>query len=364
MRGIIRGIAGAVIAGMCVAAQAQPAAPGATFTVRAGQSIQAAIDRAQAGDRIEVHPGVYHESLTVDRDGITLAGITDSGERPTLDGKSEMADGVVASGSSFTISGFYIKDYQGNGVVVNKARNVTFRDLILENPGLYGVYPVECQGVLVESCVVSKASDAGIYVGQSRDIVVRNCEAYHNVAGIEIENSVNAIVSNNSAHHNTGGLLVFVLPNNPSKEGKNCRVINNRVWANNLENFGKPGTTVAAIPPGIGMFVMAADNTEVTQNVLADNGSYAISVLSVANSKLPQDALKTMDIEPNSDDTRIHHNTYINNGKAPSPAYLAGFANVPPGDLFWDGTGTGNTWEETGELATFPAGLLKSAAVK
>jgi cytochrome c peroxidase len=337
------------------------AAPGATFSVRPGQSIQTALDRAQPGDRVEVYPGVYHESLSVDKNGITLIGVTESGDRPVLDGEKKLADGVVGAGSNFTMAGFRVRNYQGNGVSTSKATNVTFRDLILENPGLYGVYPVECQGVLIESCVVSGASDAGLYVGQSRDIVVRNCEAYNNVAGIEIENSVNAIVSNNSAHHNTGGILVFVLPNNPSKEGKNCRVIHNRIWANNHENFGKPGTTVSFIPPGIGMFVMAADNTEITQNELADNGSYAISVLSLTSSRLPAEVLKALDVEPNSDSTFIHGNTYTNNGKAPSAAFTAAYGAVPPGDLYWDGTGNENKWGENSELATFPVDLLSKS---
>ena len=155
---------------------------------------------------------------------------------------------------------------------------MVFRDLIVDNAGLYGVYPVECAGVLVEGCTVSGISDAAIYVGSSRDIVVRNNEVFNNVAGIEIENCTAALVTNNSAHHNTAGLLVFVLPNNPSKVGLDTRVINNRSWANNHENFGKPGTLIANLPPGIGILVMAADRTEVTQNLVAENDSYGVVV--------------------------------------------------------------------------------------
>ncbi|MFZ4083138.1 MAG: right-handed parallel beta-helix repeat-containing protein [Pirellula sp.] len=47
----------------------------------------------------------------------------------------------------------------------------------------------ECTNFLIEDCIAIGASDAGIYVGQSQDIVVRNCRAERNVAGIEIENS-------------------------------------------------------------------------------------------------------------------------------------------------------------------------------
>src|SRR2546428_10664016 len=126
------------------------------------------------------------------------------------------------------MEGFSIRDYTGNGVVNHRASQVTYRDLIVENPGLYAVYPVECTGVLVEGCVVSGAKDAGIYVGQSRDIVVRNNEVFHNVAGIEIEKSVRALVANNSAHHNTAGILGVLLANNPSKIASHTPVVQKR----------------------------------------------------------------------------------------------------------------------------------------
>ena len=189
-----------------------------------------------------------------------------------------LADAVQSSADDLVVEGFVIRHFKGNGILASKASRVVFRDLIVDDAGLYGVYPVECSGVLVEGCTVSGISDAAIYVGSSRDIVVRNNEVFKNVAGIEIENCTAAPVTNNSAHHNTAGILVFVLPNNPSKVGLDTRVINNRSWANNHKNFGKPGTLIANLPPGLGILVMAADRTEVTQNLLAENDSYGIVV--------------------------------------------------------------------------------------
>lgn len=344
-----------LVAALCVPAFAVSA----TFTVKPGNSIQAAVDRAQAGDTIEVYPGLYKEVVQVDKAGISLKGKNVEGERPILDGAGSMGDGVQVSGDGFLIEGFILRDYAGNGVVANKAKNVTFRDLIVRNTGLYGVYPVECTGVLVEGCVVSGIADAGIYVGQSRDIVVRNNEVFSSVAGIEIENSSNALVTNNSAHHNTGGILVFVLPNNPSKIGEHTRVVNNRCWSNNHPNFGKPGTAVSYIPPGLGMLVMAADYTEVTQNIIEDNKSFGISVLSLKNASSLQGKEYTLDIQPDPDHTLIHNNTYINNGYDPAQRYidLAGGG----GDCFWDGNGEGNAWDEAANVKTVPAQLPKPA---
>src|SRR5690606_17607699 len=124
--------------------------------------------------------------------------------------------------------GFEIRDYQGNGVMASRVDGVGFRDLVIHNTGLYGVYPVECRNVTVEGCVVSGAADAGVYVGQSRNVFVRDSEVYGNVAGIEIENCLDALVENNSAHHNTVGILIALFPNGPVKEAAGSRVYGNR----------------------------------------------------------------------------------------------------------------------------------------
>src|SRR5262249_20700573 len=209
-----------------------------SWRVSPGESIQAAVDRARPGDTVEVAPGVYHESVLVDADRITLRGVVVKGERAVLDGRHELSDAVIASGDGFTIEGLAMRRYTSNGVTVQGATGVVFRDLVIDDTGLYGVYPVECKDVTIEAVTGGGAKDAALYVGQSKDIVVHANEVHDNVTGIEIENSVNALVEENYAHDNTGGILVFLLPNNPSKVGTDTRVLRNRVVTNNHANFG------------------------------------------------------------------------------------------------------------------------------
>jgi len=325
--------------------------PARTIRVRGGETIQAAVDAARPGDTIEVEPGTYRESVLVDIDGITLRGLMDGGRRAVLDGDGERTDAVIASGHRFTIEGFAVRNYTSNGIIVHGATGVVFRDLQVENTGLYGVYPVECKDVLVERVLVTGARDAAIYVGQSRDIVVRDNEVRGNVTGIEIENSTNALVEGNHAHDNTGGILVFLLPNNPSKTGSDTRVVRNRVIGNNHANFGDPGSIVSQVPVGSGVFIMAADRTEVSDNEIRDNDSFGIAVVSLAQA-FPKGT--AFDVGPVPEGNVIHGNRMAGNGKNPAASIReVGGAGL---DILWDGSGWDNVFEEPG-AKTFPRWL-------
>ncbi|MBI1784635.1 right-handed parallel beta-helix repeat-containing protein [Candidatus Sumerlaeota bacterium] len=326
----------------------------ATFTVQPGQSIQAAVDRAQPGDRIEVLPGTYKETVSIDLDNISLIGIVANGERPLLQGDNKLNDAVLVSGNNFTISGFEVRNFKGNGVVVSQALNCVFRDLVSDNTGKYAVYPQQCDGVLVENCVASGVWDAAIYAGQCRNVIIRNCEAYYSTIGFETENCINAEMSNNSAHHNSLGMLVVLLPNLPNKESKNNRVVGNRVWENNFPNNSPAGNIVNLVRPGAGIALNAGDNGEITRNRIWNQNSYGIAVYGLQD-VLPDTT--NIDVEPNPDNNFIHDNEFNKNGEDPAkvdPRFTKPGANG--GDIFWSGKGTGNIWKET-TSRTFPSPL-------
>lgn len=318
------------------------------IVVHAGESIQAALGlQPPTMDSwiVKVEAGVYHETVSVDRSGVTLLGeVKGDGaeERAVLDGTVEagrlLKDAVIVSGANFTMQGFTVRNYSGNGVTTSKTHNIILRDLIADHSGRYGVYPVESQDILVENCVATGISDAGIYVGQSRRATVRGCHVYGNVAGIEIENTVDAVVENNEANDNTAGLLAFVLPNNPSKVGQNCTMRNNNVHENNRKNWGDPTAIVSKIPAGIGVAVMAADGTVVENNQITGNRSVGVALIGLSQ-LLPDPT--GIDVDPDPDGTVLRNNTYKGNGKDPDPGLQgAGFSGG--GDILWDGKGKTN----------------------
>src|SRR5690606_9888086 len=99
---------------------------------------------------------------------------------------------------------------------------------------------------IIESTVIG-SRDAGHYVGQSNNVMVRNSTAYQNVAGVEIENCYDAWVFDNEAYENTAGLLVFALPGLEQGDGARTRFYNNNIHENNFMNFAIGGT-VAQVP--------------------------------------------------------------------------------------------------------------------
>jgi parallel beta-helix repeat protein len=182
--------------------------------------------------------------------------------------------------------------------------------------GPYGLYPVQSKNVLIEGCSISGASDSGIYIGQSQQIVVRNNQAFSNVAGIEIENSFFADVYGNYAHDNTAGILVFDLPDLQQEGGHAIRIFSNNVSANNRVNFAKQGDIVGLVPAGTGFFVMANHDVEVFHNEVEGNGTAGVGIISYF---LPGLLMPTMDKKyyQYPSNIHVHDNTYSGDGTSP-----------------------------------------------
>lgn len=325
-----------------------------TITVKPGERIQAAIDRARPGDTVLILPGTYNEGVVVKRNNITLRGQLDGTTRPILDGQKQIGNGVIACGDHFVVENLHVKNYQANGVLTNGPDDVVMRNIFAEDTGEYGLFPVHSKNVLMENNVVTGASDAALYVGQSENAVLRHNEAYGNVTGLEIENTSNALAENNYLHDNTSGLLVFVLPDLARKESSHNKAINNRIIGNNLENFGKPGSIVSMVPPGVGMVLLGPDYTQVTGNEIRDNRSAAIALVSLHT--LFSDRA-TFDVGTEPENNRIYGNTLAHNAYDAHPA--AKEFGFPAADIIWDGSGANNTFDQPG-ATSFPPTLPDS----
>lgn len=224
-------------------------------------------------------------SLTVDNVTIQGAGM----DKTTLSFKdqTEGAQGLSATANGFTLRDIGIEDTAGDAVKVLGGDTITFQRVRVEwtggpnaTNGSYGLYPVQCTHVLIEDCVVKGASDSGVYVGQSDQIIVQGNQVEDNVAGIEIENSTHADVHDNVATANTGGILVFNLPGLEVHNGAGTRVYDNMVYENNTENFAPAGNIVGLVPTGTGIAILAAHQVEIFGNQIHDHKSVNLGVIS------------------------------------------------------------------------------------
>jgi parallel beta-helix repeat protein len=326
-----------------------PAREPMTHTVLPGETIQSAVDQAQPGDTIEVTYGVYHERVVVDVSDITLFGVAnEQGEWPVLDGEGELSDGVISSGNNFTVGNFHIRNYNDNGVLVEGATGVHFHDIYAENVGTYGIYPVQSTNVLIERVEVTGVDDAGIYAGQCENVIVRDSVVYGNVIGIELENTIHGEVYNNHAYDNTTGIFIVVLPNLTSKISTDTKVYDNRTNNNNLDNFAPEGATAGFLPPGIGILLLGTDSAEVYNNTVTDNKTVGIGLYSLETTGV----FDNLDVGPNPENNYLHDNIFDNNGYDPDD-FVADLG-IPTGDILWDVSGGGNTFNEPDAKGNFP----------
>ncbi len=254
------------------------------------QSLQTQLITVEDGGIIELPEGNYMFTKSLAMDGKSNVKIRGKGmdkTRLSFKNQTEGAQGLLISNShNIVLEDFSIEDAKGDNLKVTDTKGITFRrirSVWADGPktenGAYAIYPVLCKQVLIEECIAMGSSDAGIYVGQSDSVIIRNSKAYWNVAGIESENSRWVEIYGNEAYENTGGILIFDLPG-LTQYGHTTKVYNNLVHDNNHENFAARGNIVASIPPGTGMMVLATHLLEITENKILDNKTIGIGIIS------------------------------------------------------------------------------------
>jgi len=255
------------------------------------KKLQTQLIMVDDGGTIDLEEGKFTIDGTLSMEGKKHVTIRGKGIGKTIlsyKGQQSGAEGIrITNAEDITLEDLSIEDAKGDCIKTMDVKGITFRRVwagwtgkMSEKNGSYALYPVMCEKVLIEECTARGASDAGIYVGQSRNIIVRNCKAYENVAGIEIENSWDAEIYNNEAYNNTGGILVFDLPDLKLKKGGNCKVYNNVVRDNNAVNFAPKGNIVGKVPQGTGILLLASTNVDVYGNKVINNRTVPTGVIS------------------------------------------------------------------------------------
>ena len=270
----------------------------ATWTVRPGERIQDAIDRAAAGDTVEVQRARYLERLRIDKP-LTLRGL----ERPTVSG-GDQGDTIRVSAPDVTIEGLIVSDsgasllrqnagiyiepgahrakvqhcflsYNLFGLWIEKADDVQVlhnnitgkRDFDSAQRG-NGVQLYNTKGARLVGNEISFVRDA-LYIDVSHHAVFRQNRLHHSRYGTHYMNSYYNLWEDNDTWDNRGGLALM--------EVRNQVIRNNRAWNNADHGIMLRTLQDAVVENNIvmgnnrGLFVYDVEFTELRGNVVADN---------------------------------------------------------------------------------------------
>ena len=315
-------------------------------SLNAQEELQEALIVVKEGDTLKLGKGIYYfeDGLSLDVDNVTIEGAGMDDTILNFSKQASGAQGLLVTSNQVTLKEFSVEDAKGDAIKVIGAKGIYMINVKTEwtggpnsSNGAYGFYPVESSDVLIDGCVAIGASDAGIYVGQSSNIIVRNSIAQYNVAGIEIENSFYADVYDNLASHNTAGILVFDLPDLPQQGGHHVRVFRNKSVDNDTDNFAPEGNIVGEVPRGTGVIIQANSDIEIFDNDISGNGTVNLAIVTYG----PETEDENYYPHPRS--IQVHGNRFGKSGFDPDletgelAAILFELSGGEMPDIFWDG---------------------------
>jgi hypothetical protein len=338
----------------------KPKGPFATHTVckQKGRcdfrSIQAAVNKAEAGDKIAVRKGVYKESVSISgatKRYLRIVGDRKRPRRVVLDGGGKKQNGFFVNGADqVTIDGFMARGYRANGFFVVNAVGYKLTHLVAAKSGVYGVYAFNSKGGEMSHSEAYHHSDAGFYIGQTPQqsnpirSMVRDVKSWGNPIGFSATNMRYVTITESEFFNNGLGIVPNALESEKFPPAEANVITGNDVFWNNF-NFHagapfkpKKSGVVPLVPIGTGILLLGGRTNRVEGNRVY--GNYLVGVAAVEGILL---------------DKTTEARALIGN-QISGNAFGADGADLNGRDLAYDGNGSGNCWgPNTGVQATLPA---------
>jgi hypothetical protein len=355
-------IAAACVAGLGLALSSTAAASAwaaKTIVVSPGQSIQAAVNRANPGDTVLIKPGIYRQSVQIRTDGITLRGSGDfRGGTVLLPPRSApktlcnsifgptgvcilakkvnpKTGAVITPVNNDTVTALQVIGFPANGVFGYGTSGLQVTRVAAIKDGDYGISRFVSTRTLFADDTAIGNHEAGFYVGDSpqADTVVRDDQAYDNQFGIFIRHARHVLVANNRVSGNCQGILV--LDDGQAGGAGNAVIAANSVFGNNM--FCPKNEETPVPTQGGGILLLGATYSLVARNSVHGNTGKQFNSGGIV---VASAHALTGGSNPNFD--TIADNTAFNDR---------------PADLIWDGTGVHVTFKANVCGTSIPPGL-------
>lgn len=270
----------------------------ASWTVRPGDAIQPVLDRAAAGDMVEVQRGHYAGNLLIDKP-LTLRGLG----RPTISGGMQ-GDTIRVTAPDVTIEGLIVRDsgdsllaqnagiyvrpgahravvrrcdlvYNLFGLWIEKANDVHVENNLIVGKREYGssqrgngVQLYNTTGARIIGNQISFVRDA-LYVDVSHQAIFRGNRLHHSRYGTHYMNSYHNLWEDNDSYLNRGGLALM--------EVRDQVVRNNRAWGNSDHGIMLRTLQDSVIENNVvagnarGFFIYDVEYAQIKGNLVVDN---------------------------------------------------------------------------------------------
>jgi len=192
------------------------------------RTIQAAINKAQAGDTISVRSGTYAERLHIQKPGTADSPILISAfqnEKPVIDGISlnlakDSALVLIQQSQDVQLTGLTIRNSGGLGLLISKSSRITVRDMIIESCYAGGLHAGQVDKLLVDGSRIHNCArrflaygpehmNVALLVRNCQDVVIQNNQVYENSdEGIAISLGCRGVVvRKNTCYDNRNGQI-------------------------------------------------------------------------------------------------------------------------------------------------------------
>ena len=257
----------------------------ARWRVPQGASIQWAVDHAKPGDTISISPGIFRESVTIDKNDLTIRG---AGPRLTLIkppkkitgpckftggsgicvlGKFDDRFNLVARTRGVQIRGVGLNNWAGMGLFAFGTAGLRVSDSHAFSDTVYGFAAFDSIGLTFFENVARGAHEAGFYLGDSMHAhaTMADNRATGNNLGYFVRHAWGVTLNHNVAIGNCQG--VFVLDDGQPEGAGNITIMYNVVNKNN--RYCPPGQGPAF--RGGGILLLGAQSSTVAWNIVRNN---------------------------------------------------------------------------------------------